>query len=330
MATALITGGAGYIGSLLTGILLRSGYRVVVLDDLLFGGDSLLSYLPDPHFSFVKCDVSADETDQHFRGVDVVFHLAALVGFPICQQVGKATAFRYNFEATKAAFHAAEKAGVRRFIFASTYSNYGIAPDGKPVTEESPLFPQSLYAETKIASERFLLEEGKTSSCIPVIPRFTTLYGVSPRTRFDLIINQFVLEALTQRKLVIYQGNYSRSFVDIRDVIDALLALADVPDDTVRNQIFNIGNPEGNYTKQQIVELIQRHVPKVEIEYRDISFGQDMRDVQVSFDKAERVLTYRATRTVEEGIIEVAHAIQSGLIKEPTSGRYRNHQFSVH
>jgi len=193
MAKVLITGGAGYIGSLLTGALLASGHEVTVVDSLMFGGESLLPYFSHPNFRFHKADVSVEALDDHLAGVNTVFHLAAIVGFPACQQVGEAVAFRYNTEATQRAFEASERAGVGRFIFASTYSNYGISPDGEPVTEESPLHPQSLYARTKIAAEEWLLERGRTSRCAPVLPRFATLFGISPRTRFDLIVNQFTL-----------------------------------------------------------------------------------------------------------------------------------------
>jgi nucleoside-diphosphate-sugar epimerase len=151
----VITGGAGYIGSLLTGELLRGGQRVTVLDSLLFGGESLLGYLADPGFAFHKVDVAVADHDlgRSMEGADVVFHLAAIVGFPGCQQVGEQVAWRYNVEATQRVFQAAEAAGVRRFLFASTYSNYGVADEGALVTESSPLRPQSFYARTKIAAE---------------------------------------------------------------------------------------------------------------------------------------------------------------------------------
>src|SRR5690606_20423784 len=203
----LITGGAGYIGSMLTANLLFQGHQVTVVDKLIFGGDSLLGFMTHPAFKFHHADLTETRLPSlvDLSKVDGVVHLAAIVGFPACQAVGHDVAWRYNVEMTKQVFEDAEAAGVGRFIFASTYSNYGLAEDGELVTEESPLRPQSLYAETKIASEQFLLERSQTSNCVPVLFRFATLFGISPRTRFDLIVNQFVLEALTQRKLIIYQ-----------------------------------------------------------------------------------------------------------------------------
>jgi nucleoside-diphosphate-sugar epimerase len=226
-------------------------------------------------------------------------------------------------------FGLAEEAGARRMVFSSTYSNYGIADDGKPVTEESPLNPQSLYAETKIAAETFLREQGKTARCAPVLFRFATLFGISPRTRFDLIINQFVLEAIEKRKLVIYQKNYNRSFVHIRDISRAILLGLEADERLVRGEVFNVGSDAGNYSKEQIIHLIQQYVPGVTIEYKDLTFGGDMRDIRVSFDKIGRVLGYATKHTVEDGVREVAEALQSGWIADPHASRYRNAQFIV-
>jgi nucleoside-diphosphate-sugar epimerase len=302
-----------------------------VLDALLFGGESLLAYLTHPGFSFHKIDVADPKQDlgPFMADTDVVFHLAAVVGFPACQAIGEAAAWKYNVEATQHVFKAAEAAGARRMVLASTYSNYGIATSDAPVTETSPLRPQSLYARTKIAAEEYLLEQGRQSPVAVVIPRFATLYGISPRTRFDLIVNQFVLEALTKRKLVIYQGDYKRSFIHVADVVDALARMAEAPEALVRSEIFNVAAPDGNYSKTAFVELVRKHVPAVEVEYRDLSFGEDMRDVAVSGEKIERVLGFRARRSVEDGVVEVRDAIANGLIRDPASSQYRNHQFII-
>lgn len=325
----LITGGAGYIGSLLVGTLLADGHEVAVVDALVFGGDSLLGYLAHPKFTLRKLDVTTHDIAPHLQGVEVVYHLAALVGFPACQAAGEEASFRINYEGTQRTFGAAEKAGVARFVFASTYSNYGLAKDPQPVTEDSPLYPQSLYARTKIAAETYLLEHAKSSDTAVVIPRFTTLFGLSPRTRFDLLVNQFVLEAVTLRRLILFQGNYRRSFVHIRDVVRALRLMATARLETVRGEIFNVGSDNGNFTKAEIIDLVRRHVEGVALEERDLSFSGDMRDVAVSCEKIAQRLGFHAAVTVEDGIQEVRDAIVSGLIKEPASPRYRNHDFMI-
>jgi nucleoside-diphosphate-sugar epimerase len=336
----LVTGGAGYIGSMLTAVLLARGDRVTVVDKLLFGGESLLAYRHHPRFRFSPGDVTEPGTLSASPGslrvgrlppahIDAVVHLAAIVGFPACQAVGPEVAFRYNTEAVRLAFEAAEAAGVERFVFASTYSNYGLSPDGEAVTEESPLHPQSLYAETKIAAERYLLGAASGARCAPVLPRLATLFGLSPRTRFDLIVNQFVLEALTERRLVIYQRGYARSFVHVRDVCAALERVLEAPVEAVRGQVFNVGGDAMNHTKEEIVALVQRHVPGTRVETRDLTFGSDMRDVRVSFAKIRRILGFEPTLTVEDGIREVKDALECGLIRAPRDERYRNATFIV-
>ena len=304
----LVTGGAGYIGSLLTGLLLQRGYRVTVVDSLLFGGESLLGYWHHPGFRFVRADVcepgavaplleGSDGERQH------LVHLAAIVGFPACQALGEPVARRYNVEATRLVFEQAEEAGVERIVFSSTYSSYGRSPDGQPVCEDSNIAPN--------------------------VYRFATLFGISPRTRFDLIVNQFVLEALTRRKLVIYQRGYARAFVHVRDVCEAIAMALEAPAETVRAQVFNVGTDAGNHTKDEIVGLVRKHVRDVDIEYKDLTFGGDMRDIRVSFSKIRRVLGFEPKIDVEAGICEVRDAIENRLLGQPGDRRYRNAEFIV-
>jgi len=329
----LITGGAGYIGSLLTSELLRANYRVTVLDDLLFGGESLLGFLHHPNFHFVKADVTdpraiRDNVRGEWPIPQAVVHLAAIVGFPACQAVGRQAAWRYNVEATKMVFEQVADLGVGRIVFASTYSNYGLSSDGRPVTEESALNPQSLYAETKIAAEEYLLSQ-KDAPTAPLSFRFATLYGISPRTRFDLIVNQFVLEAFTRRELIIYQRGYSRSFVHVFDAVRGIIMGLQAEDKIVRGQVFNLGTPEGNYTKDEIVGLVLKRMPETVVEYKDLTFGGDMRDITVSFEKIRRVLGFDATLSVDDGVREVLHVLKSGIIRNPVDEKYRNAQFIV-
>ena len=329
----LITGGAGYIGSILTSELLRANYRVTVIDSLLFGGESIVPFLHHPNFHFVKADVTEpravrDSLKRDWQKPDSLIHLAAIVGFPACQSVGKQVAWRYNVDATKMVFEQAADLGVERFVFASTYSNYGLSEDGKPVTEESPLNPQSLYAETKIAAEEFLLSQ-RDVVCSPLLFRFATLYGISPRTRFDLIVNQFVLDAFTKRSLIIYQRGYSRSFVHIRDVVRGVIMGLEAEREKVRGQVFNLGTENGNYSKDDIVRLVLKRMPEAVVEYKNMSFGGDMRDITVSFEKIKRVLGFDTTLDVDDGVREVLFALKTGLIRNPTDDRYRNAQFIV-
>jgi nucleoside-diphosphate-sugar epimerase len=346
----LVTGGAGYIGSLLTGVLLQRGHSVTVVDDLLFGGESLIAYLSHPRFRFLKGDVCDSSTLDRLRletcrstrsarrtdddggfqdHYDAVVHLAAIVGFPACQAVGEQVAWRYNVESVRRVFQLAEEVGAQRFIFSSTYSNYGLAPNGQAVDENSPLYPQSLYAETKIAAEQYLLRQAETAACAPLIFRFATLFGISPRTRFDLIVNQFVLDAMTQRELIIYQRGYSRSFVHVRDVVEGITVALSAPKEKIRGEVLNLGSDSGNYTKDEIVALVKKHVNGVKITHKELSFGGDMRDITVSFAKIKQHLGFQPKITVEDGILEVRDALEQGLIKKAMDSRYRNAQFIV-
>jgi len=329
----LVTGGAGYIGSLLTSELLRQNYRITLLDSLLFGGESILPFMSHPKFRFIKADVTEprvirDAVKKDWGKPDAVVHLAGIVGFPACQAVGRHVAWKYNVDATKLAFEQSADLGVERFVFASTYSNYGLSEDGKPVTEETPLNPQSLYAETKIAAEEYLLAQ-KDALTAPLLFRFATLYGISPRTRFDLIVNQFVLEAYTKRQLIIYQRGYSRSFVHIRDVVRGVIMGLEAEQSRMRGQVFNLGTDNGNYSKNDIVAYVLKRMPETVVEYKDLTFGGDMRDISVSFEKIKRVLGFETTLAIDDGVREVLYALKSGLIKDPTDDRYRNAQFIV-
>jgi nucleoside-diphosphate-sugar epimerase len=329
----LVTGGAGYIGSYLTGELLRQGYRVTVVDDLLFGGESLLAYLPNPNFHFIKANVWESRAIRTAIRSDwsipqAIVHLAAIAGFPACQSVGRQVAWRYNVESTQNVFEQAVDLGVTRFVYISTYSNYGLSSDGQPVDEESSLNPQSLYAETKIASERYLLGQ-VDAPCAALIFRLATLYGLSPRPRFDLIINQFVLEAYTKRELLIYQRGYSRSFVHISDAVRGIILGLQAPEDKFRGQIYNVGSEDGNLTKDEVVALILKRLPETVVHYKDLTFGGDMRDISVSFRKIRSELGFETLRTVDDGIREVLNALRYEIIRDPQDPRYRNARFIV-
>ncbi len=329
----VIPGGAGYIGSMLVPALLSRGDWVTVIDKLLFGGESLVGYLSHPAFHFVHADVCESgvfersiqqATDKGAPKPSTVVHLAAIVGFPACKIAGKRATWETNVNAVKQFFQAANQRGVERFILSSTYSVYGVAEDGAPVRENSPLHPQSLYGESKIAAEDVLVEAAQTSACAPLIYRFSTLYGLSQRMRFDLIVNQFSLEAFTQGELMIFEGQHSRAFVHIRDVVAGLLIGLDAPLEKIKGQIFNLGHDGGNYSKDEIAALICQVLPETRVRHEQMSFDGDMRNLQVCFEKIERELQFRTKHTVLDGIDEVVEALRYGMISEPTRSIYRN------
>jgi len=259
---------------------------------------------------------------------EAVVHLAAIAGFPACQAVGKQAAWRYNVQAVKHVFEAAAGLGCGRFVFSSTYSNYDLSRDDKPVTETSLLNPQSLYAETKIAAEEYLMAQ-KNSPCAPLIFRLASLYGISPRTRFDLIVNQFVLDAYTRRELIIYQRGYSRSFIHVRDVVSGIILGLEAPLDKVNQRIYNLGSVKGNYTKDEIVGLVIKRLPDTVVTYKDLTFGGDSRDIAVSFDHIQRELGFAPTLTVDDGVREIVRVLRDSIIRHPQDEKYTNARFIV-
>ena len=333
--TVLVTGGAGYVGSVLVGMLLNKGYRVIVIDDLFFGGESLLAYWQHPSFKLVKGNVADAKVLEYILEAHAsppiwaVVHLAAIEGFPACQAVGRQVAWYYNVVATERLFEASMKAGVERFLFASTYGVYGTTKPGEIVNEDSPRLPYSLYTETKIVAEDYLLEKGRNAKTGVTIYRLATLYGISPRPRFDTLVNQFVVDALTRRKLIIYQRGFSRAFLHVQDACEAILLALEAPAQRVRGEVFNVGSKSGQYTKDQIANLVAQYIHDVDVTYSDLSFGGAVGDIVVSFAKIKKDLGFQPKWRVEDGIIEVRDAILNGVIKNPLDSRYRNAQFIV-
>jgi nucleoside-diphosphate-sugar epimerase len=255
-------------------------------------------------------------------GVDAVVHLAAIVGDPACaREPEKAKAI--NLEASLALIEAAKKAGVSRFVFASTCSNYGKMkdPDGY-VDETSELSPVSLYAETKVAVERALLASTNGEGFIGTPLRFATVFGVSPRMRFDLTVNEFTMEMITKGKLVVFGEQFWRPYVHVADAGRAIIAVLEAPAEKVRDQVFNVGSTNQNYQKQQLVELIRPLAPHATVEY--VKKTEDPRDYRVSFTRIRDGLGFETTRDVPDGIQEVARLVRSGIIENFGESRFRN------
>ena len=319
----LITGGAGYIGSTLVPLLLSDGHSVRVLDTLLHGGDSLLGVWSHPGFEFIRGDVSDRKTVQDaLAGVEAVVHLAAIVGDPACSRQPE-LARSVNLQASLDLIEVSQRVGVRQFIFASTCSNYGKMknPD-QYVDERSELSPVSLYAETKVAIEQALLKSWKGGDWSPTPLRFATIFGVSARMRFDLTVNEFTMEMLTKKELLVYGEQFWRPYIHVRDAARAIQLVLNSPKETVAGKVFNVGSTEENFQKQQLVEMIRPYAPDAIVEF--VHKTEDPRDYRVSFTRIAGQLGFKITRTVAEGIGEVAHLVSSGAIGNLRDGRYRN------
>lgn len=324
MMNVLVTGGAGYLGSVLVPLLLKRGHRVSVLDDLLHGGQSLLSYIHDENFRFIKGDLrSNDPLADVLDGADAVVHLAAIVGDPACARQPK-LAREVNLEASLNLYDKARHHGVKRFVFASTCSNYGKMADGAGfLDEDSPLRPVSLYAETKVEVEKALLGASGSDQPAVTVLRCSTLYGLSPRMRFDLTVNEFTKDLVTKRHLVIFGAQFWRPYLHVRDAAQVIHLVLAAPLERVAGQVFNAGDSGQNYQKGQLVEMIRTQL-NYETQVEQVDKQEDPRDYRVSFDKIRDHLGFSANRTVEDGIREVRTAIEEGLITDVDNPRYHN------
>lgn len=319
----LVTGGAGYIGSVLVRQLLEKEYQVRVLDSLKFGEDALYDVMLHPHFEFMKGDIrNSDDVQKALEGIDGIAHLAAIVGDPACKKFAE-EAEQTNWEASTALFDAAEKAGVQRFVFASTCSNYGKMPDPNQfVKEDSELNPISLYARLKVKFEKYLIEERKDSRMCSTALRFSTVYGFSPRIRFDLTVNEFTRNATINGEQEIWGAQFWRPYCHVDDLARSVGLVLESEDDKVRANVFNVGTTEENYTKGSIIEEVCKVVPDVKVHY--VEMDEDPRDYRVNFDKIKNELGYTITKRVLDGIREIYTLMKSGIITDPFSPKFRN------
>jgi nucleoside-diphosphate-sugar epimerase len=319
----LVTGGAGYVGSIAVEELLGHGHRVRVLDSLLHGSvPSLVPAWGREGFEFVRGDVrDADARRRALRDASAVVHLAAIVGDPACSREPD-RAREVNLEATCALLADAESAGVERFVAASTCSNYGKMENSSLLaTEEFELRPVSLYAETKVAAELGVLEyagNGLPGCCL----RFATVYGPSPRMRFDLTVNEFARDIALGTELVVFGEQFWRPYIHVRDAARAIRLAVEAPLDSVHGEVFNVGDTAENYRKLDIVELLRRRYPDARVKF--VHRDEDPRDYRVSFEKVKDRLGFRARRSVENGIDEVTTLVTSGLVADPYAAVYRN------
>jgi nucleoside-diphosphate-sugar epimerase len=319
----LVTGGAGYVGSILVADLLASGRRVRALDSLLHGGvPSLLGAFGDDRFEFVAADVrDRDAVRGALEGVGEVVHLAAVVGDPACSR-DPDVARAVNLDATLALLEDAEAAGAGRFLFASTCSNYGKVDDpALAATEEWELRPLSVYAETKVAAELETLarnRDGFETTCL----RLATVYGSSPRMRFDLTVNEFTRDVVVGGEVVVYGEQFWRPYVHVRDAARAFRVVLDAPAGAVAGEVFNVGSSSENYRKLDLVELLRERVPGAQATF--VHRDEDPRDYRVAFDKIVAALGFEVDRTVPDGIDEVIRLLGSGLVADPYADVYRN------
>ncbi|MCX5807611.1 MAG: SDR family oxidoreductase [Proteobacteria bacterium] len=313
----LITGGAGYVGSVLTNTALKNDYEVRVIDSLFFDNKVPLIHLGNPNYEFFNIDITdSGKVRPYLKDIDFVIHTAAIVGEPASNKFPDLTE-KTNFVATKELIRLAAEEGAKGFIFLSTCSNYGVV-DGL-ASENTNLKPLSLYADTKVRVENLLMDNPGNIDW--VVCRMSTIYGASPRMRFDLTVNDFALNAFMKKYLDIFLPYTYRPYIHVYDAARVIISMIGQFNKVCRN-VFNVGFNTENYQKIRIAEIVKKFVPDLKIDVVDK--GADLRDYQVDFTKLKEYLGLTNVFTVEDGVREVVKMLSSGIIENPYENIYYN------
>lgn len=290
MKKILVTGGAGYKGVILVEELLKRNYEVTILDNFMYGYESVLGFVENKNCSIVKKDIRNFEKSD-ISSYDVIFHLAGISGYPACE-ANPHSAQIINVESTKTLVSYLSKNQL--LVYASTTSFYGSS--GEVKDEKSELAPVSLYGKTKCEAEKICMNHPNTISF-----RFATLFGVSRKMRTDLLVNDFVQKAITERSLVLFDSRSIRTYLHVKDAIAAYMLLLEKTDQ-MRNNIFNVGSNDFNFSKLDLAKKIQKYI-EFKIIDSDLS-DFDKRNFIINYDKINK-LGFRTSISVEEGILEL-------------------------
>ena len=303
----VVTGGAGYIGSMLVPRLLEMGWNVHVIDNLMFGGHALLPHFMNPRFSFAEVDIT-DRTAlaPQLAGADAVIHLAALVGYPLCKKMPR-RAVEVNVDGTRNVLDLMPADA--RLVYGSTGSNYGEVMG--ICTEDTPLNPLSLYGETKTRAEQMCHERG---NCVSM--RFATAFGIAPRLRLDLMINDFTWQAVHNRYLVVYEKHFRRTFIHVADIARAFVFMLDNWS-RLEHSVFNVGHDSMNYTKEDIVNLLRERVEFL-VHFAEIGTDEDKRDYEVDYGRI-RDAGFEITVDIDKGLRELVRGLPLLRLRNPYS-----------
>jgi nucleoside-diphosphate-sugar epimerase len=313
--SVLLVGGSGYIGTVITSYLLDAGYHVRVLDRLIYDNQTCVPiFLKHPDFEFRFGDIADRET---FRSAleeitDVVF-LAGLVGDPITKKYPVESEF-INETGYERAFAVLDDFELDKVVFVSTCSNYGLIPEGDLAVEEYELSPLSSYSVAKVKAEQALLALKGNVRYSPVVLRFATAFGLSPRMRFDLTINEFTREMFFGNELVVYDPDTWRPYCHVNDFANVIDLVLSAPASDTAFKFFNAGGDTNNYTKRMVVEAIRAHLPMAPVKYQER--GSDPRNYRVDFSKIRNTLGFTPAFDVDAGIRELIVALESGIFHQ--------------
>jgi len=318
----LVIGGAGYIGSVLVGQLLDLGWRVRVVDNLTYSKESIEAFIDNQRFEFVNGDICDLNVQVNvIESIDFVVFLAEIVGDPSCEYVPE-KAFKTNFLSVSSMATVCDHMQISRFIYTSSCSVYGACNDMNHIlTETSELYPVSHYARMKIASEEALFSR-KNDLFSPTILRLATVFGVSPRPRFDLVVNTFARNAYFDGEITVYGGNQWRPNVHVADVAKSIISVLRAPLNEVSRRVFNVGNSRANHTIMELAESTKTVFPDTVIKVDGAVV--DERNYRVDFSRANNGLGVDPQISVIEGLMELRSVFELGTIKEPYSETYSN------
>jgi nucleoside-diphosphate-sugar epimerase len=302
----LVTGGAGYVGSVMVPMLLECGHQVRVFDNLKFGGQGLLPCATSSHFEMIKGDI-CDEIafEKALDGMNAVIHLAAIVGYPGCKKEPQ-VAYSTNVEGTANLLKLRRQD--QKILYASTGSIYGSVPE-YVCKEETPRAPLTLYGQTKAEAEEAILEAGNS-----VAYRFATAFGVSNRMRLDLLINDFVFQAVKNRNLIVYEGGFKRTFVHVRDMARSFMFALDNWY-KIKDDVYNVGHESMNFTKEEMARKILKYVDFY-LHFAECGKDDDQRDYEVSYEKIRRK-GFETKIDIDTGIAELVRACQMITLSNP-------------
>ena len=305
MKKILVTGGAGYIGSVLVPMLLRAEYEVTVVDNFMYNQTSLLDCCHNSNLRIVRGDVrDGNLILSLIRGVDYIIPLACIVGASACDK-NPTVAESVNLEAIRhlLRYRWLSSCGKQKVIFPNTNSGYGVGQEGIYCTEESPLNPISLYGRLKAEAEKEILSRGNSISL-----RLATVFGISPRMRFDLLVNDFVYRATDERYVVLFESHFKRNYIHVRDVARAFMhCLSNF--DVMKNETYNIGLSDANLSKWELCEEIKKQVPDFYFAEAKIGEDPDKRNYIVSNEKIEKT-GFKPEVSLKEGIAELIKGFQ--------------------
>ncbi|TGL45833.1 NAD-dependent epimerase/dehydratase family protein [Leptospira perdikensis] len=312
MKNVLLIGGAGYVGSVITDFLLRNNYKVTCLDYFLYDNQrTVMPYILNENYKFIYGDFcKQDQLNSALNGITDVVILAGLVGDPITKKYPDESRL-INDEGMLNLFKSLNGKGLDKVVFVSTCSNYGLIKNDELADENFELSPLSLYAKAKVAAEKSLLSNDNQFDFSPVVLRFATAFGLSPRMRFDLTVSEFTKDLVLGKELLVYDAHTWRPYCHVKDFARLIEIVFNAPKNVVNKQVFNAGGEINNFTKQGILDTILKYLPNSKINFKE--HGTDPRNYKVNFSKVKSVLGFEPKYSVEDGVVELIEAFKLNL-----------------